>query len=297
MPEAEAAARARRRAGRLVPSAVRPWLSRALRAAGAPRWALPEWEYVRGGWAEARGDPDIAGWKGSEVVDAYRAKRPGFLELLDGTGPLAAGTSPALPNDLLTVDEHNAIVSFGYVVACAARKRDSLSILDWGGGVGLHYHLARALVPGLAIDYSCKELPPVAALGRELLPSATFYEDESCFERRYDFVMASSSLQYEERWQATLGRLAEASAAYLFLTRVPVVERAPSFVLVQRPYTAGLDAEYLSWAFNRRELADCASRAGLRLVREFLLGFRPDVVGAPEQDETRAFLFARGGTV
>jgi tRNA (cmo5U34)-methyltransferase len=29
----------------------------------------------------------------------------------------------------------------------------------------------------------------------------------------------------------------------------------------------------------------------LTLVREFLLGDQPDVVGAPEQDETRAFLF------
>jgi hypothetical protein len=49
--------------------------------------------------------------------------------------------------------------------------------------------------------------------------------------------------------------------------------------------------EYLGWVLNRDELLAAAERTGLRLVREFLLDYRPDVVGAPEQDETRAYLF------
>ena len=45
--------------------------------------------------------------------------------------------------------------------------------------------------------------------------------------------------------------------------------------------------------FNRGELLAAATDAGADLVREFVLGYRPHVVGAPEQDETWAYLFRR----
>lgn len=65
----------------------------------------------------------------------------------------------------------------------------------------------------------------------------------------------------------------------------------PSFVVRQRAREYGLDTEYVSWVFNRDELLDQVERAGLRLTREFLEGYQPLVHGAPEQDETRGFLF------
>jgi hypothetical protein len=51
----------------------------------------------------------------------------------------------------------------------------------------------------------------------------------------------------------------------------------------------GLD--YVGWVLNRDEVITAADAASLTLVREFLLGYRPLVAGAPEQDETRGFLF------
>jgi hypothetical protein len=47
--------------------------------------------------------------------------------------------------------------------------------------------------------------------------------------------------------------------------------------------------------FNKGELFVSASGAAMELVREFVLGCQPDVVGAPEQDETRAYFFGRAG--
>jgi hypothetical protein len=40
-----------------------------------------------------------------------------------------------------------------------------------------------------------------------------FREDESCLERTYDLVVASSSLQYAEDWRGLLDRIAAAAGS------------------------------------------------------------------------------------
>jgi putative methyltransferase (TIGR04325 family) len=162
--------------------------------------------------------------------------------------------------------------------------------------VGLLAFVARAVLPAsVELDYHSRELPGICAVGRAAVPEVAFWDDDGCFDRHYDFVVASSALQYVEDWEATLRRLADATTDGLLLTRVPMVVEHPSFVVLQRAHGYRFDSEYLSWVFNRRELLGAASDAGVELVREFVLGFRPDVVGAPEQDETWAFLFRRSG--
>ena len=158
--------------------------------------------------------------------------------------------------------------------------------------LGFFYLLSRALLPPeVSIDYSCKEVPAVCAQGREALPEARFYDHDSCLDRRFDLVVASSSLQYSQEWLELLERLAGAATRYLYVTRVPVVLNSRSFVVLQRAHRYGFETEYLSWVLNRAELVDAARRAGMELVREFLLGYTPRVHRAPEQDETRGFLF------
>jgi putative methyltransferase (TIGR04325 family) len=182
------------------------------------------------------------------------------------------------------------LVTFAYVLAVAARGRERLSVLDWGGGFG-HYHaLARSVLPGLELDWHVKETPPVAARGCALNPEVTFHDDDSALDRRFDLVVASSSLQYAEDWRALLGRLAGAAEPYLYVARVPVALRAPSFVVIQRPYVHGYDTEYLGWVLNRDELLAAAPP----LAREFLLDARFSAAGAPEDPvDHRSFLFTK----
>ena len=42
---------------------------------------------------------------------------------------------------------------------------------------------------------------------------------------------------------------------------------------------------------NREEFLTCADAIGLKLVREFIVGHRPLIYRAPEQNEYRGFLF------
>jgi putative methyltransferase (TIGR04325 family) len=243
------------------------------------------------GWSRATSD--LRGWQDPSVLEAYRSQLPEFRAAVVGTAPLAHGTSAATPLGSGSIFEQNTMLAFAYAVLLASRGRDRLSVLDWGGGLGFHSFAARAVLPSaVALDYHCKELPQLCELGRREVPEVTFWDDERALERTYDLVVASSSLQYSERWETDVTGLAGATAGHLFLTRVPVVFEHPAFVVLQRTRGYRFDTEYLSWVFNREELLARVDACGLELTREFLLGLRPDVVGAPEQDETRGFLFS-----
>jgi putative methyltransferase (TIGR04325 family) len=169
--------------------------------------------------------------------------------------------------------------------------RGQLSVLDWGGGFGHYNALARSVLPATAFEWHVKETPAVCARGREVNPHVIYHDDDSCLRGRYDFVIASSSLQYEQDWRLLLDQLAGAAEDFLYVARAPIAVQAPSFVVIQRPYVHGYDTEYLGWVLNRDELlAACP----LHLTREFLLDARFSAEGAPENPvEHRSFLFNR----
>ncbi|HEU5307521.1 MAG TPA: methyltransferase, TIGR04325 family [Acidimicrobiia bacterium] len=284
----------RDRLARWVEGATPPALLPGVRRLAHPgrRRAAPEWEHVPEGWR--RGAVDLRGWDDPGIADAYRTKLDAYRAALGGTAPLAYASSPALDVGSANVADQNTLLAFAHALLVASWGKSHVSVLDWGGGLGYHAFVARAALPEtVELEYHCRDLARICELGRDVVPEVTFWDDDECFERRYDLVLASSALQYVEDWRTTLGRLAAAASDALFLTRVPIVVEHPSFVVLQRAHGYRFESEYLSWVFNRDELLGAARDAGVDVVREFVLGFRPHVVGAPEQDETWAYLFRR----
>jgi putative methyltransferase (TIGR04325 family) len=250
----------------------------------------PEWELVPEGWRAD--DPRAAGWHHPSVVEKHRHGWAIYSQLIRDTGPL--GFNFYSDNAIVPTDEkdHNVFMTFAYVIARAAHGSPRLSVLDWGGGIGYFGLVAQRLLPEVALDYVVKELPELSALGRELMPSLSFVtDDETCFSRRYDLVFASTSIQYSRDWRASLARLAAAAGKWLFVTLVPILRRASSFVVVQRPYHFGYHTEYISWVLNREELLMQASSLGLTLEREFVAGRSVRIRNAPEKPETLGFLW------
>lgn len=178
----------------------------------------------------------------------------------------------SLINTKEDIISHNIVMAFAYVLALAAHKKDRLSMLDWGGGIGHYYLLAQALIPDVEIEYHCKDVPVLCKHGEQLFPNQHFYADNRCFDRSYDFILASSSIHYSEEWQNILQRLAGATRDYLYIANIPIVQYASSFVFVQRPYPCGYNTEYLAWCLNRAELLKNAECSGLDLLREFVYG-------------------------
>lgn len=186
-------------------------------------------------------------------------------------------------------DEHLKHVTFGDVLALAAGRKQKVTVLDYGGNLGDYYWLGKALVPGVDLEYHCKELPALAEVGRQMSPAVTWHTDDACLAQPHDLVMFSSSLQYLQEWQDILRRAAQGTRGYLFLSDVPTVREVPAYVVTQR--SAG--ATNLHFQLNRAEILDTVAGAGLRLVREFDMGAHPPVANAPEQPRCLGWLFHR----
>lgn len=272
---------------RLVTPPVFPLLAQRLRRERNPR---VDWEYVPDGWAHAQAHPEVKGWNVKDVLETYQKKWPKFVSMVQGTGPLGIAHESNLSSneDILS---HNALMTLGYSLARAVGTKDRLSVLDWGGGIGHYYLLVQALLPGVEIEYHCKDVPLLCEYGAQLFPQQHFYADDRCFENVYDFVLASASLHYAEDWQSLLQRLAGVTRSFLYIANLPTVLQAPSFVFVQRPYKHGYNTEYLGWCLNKTEVLKTADRAGLHLLREFVYGHKPVIDGAPEQNAYRGYLF------
>lgn len=260
-------------------------------AVNALRSALGEWEYLPKGWRadELRGD----GWNDASVATAHEHHWPTLVENLQGPGPL--GVSHFLhSHGREDRADHNAMMSYGYVLARASRKKDSISILDWGGALGHYYLYSRALLPEVAIEYHCHDVPGLCEVGRRLLPQVHFSEDgEDVLRRRYDLVISSSSLHYFHDWRSVAARLAAAASEFLYIARLQTAVRGGAFAVVQRPYHSAYRGEYQSWFLSRRELVSRLEETGLELVREFVYAEDWHVRGAPEKGDCRGFLFRR----
>jgi putative methyltransferase (TIGR04325 family) len=253
----------------------------------------PEWEFVPEGFARS-----VRGWDVEAVADAYAEKWPAYAASLEGSGPLAVFHEAPADGELVTDDPgaQTMLLAFAYVAALASRRDGTLRVLDHGGGLGHYAALARHALPGVALDYTCHELPAVVERGRSLVPGVRFTASDDCFGERYDLVVASSSLQYAEDWRGLLSLLASATESYLFVTRVPVALEVPSFVVLQRAERYGYATEYVGWVLARDELLAAAATAGLELVREFLLDGLLSAEGAPESPiGHRGFLFRPSG--
>ena len=239
--------------------------------------SVDHFEFAPEGWSTRL----PAGATSEDFWNAFIARERSICEALKAR--VQAGD----PVAVLTGDIKEVV--FGYVMALAARDRQKVSVLDYGGNLGDYYWLARALVPAIELDYQCKELPRVADAGKQITPAVTWHIDDDCLDRPHDVVMFSSSLHCLQDWKAILRRAGGSAQSYLLLSDVPTVQRAPTFVVTQRSGSM----THLQQQMNRREILDTVEGGGLRLVREFDMGPHPLVAGAPEQSRCAGWLFQR----
>ena len=265
------------------------WLTLVQRALDHVRPA--PWEFLASGWPA---DVQTRGWNVAGIAKLQKEHWPAYAEMLKGTGPIVVnheGLSKNISNDLAT---HNTLISFAYVLALSARYADRVSILDWGGGIGHYYLLSKAVLPGAEIDYHCKDVSLLCRAGEEVLPQVHFLEtSEECFARRYDLVLASSSLWYEADWRSVLDKLIAAADPYLYVSRMIFVETADSYVAIQRPWAMGYRTEYMCWILNEEDFIEHVVNQDMVLIREFLLGEAPHIHRAREQGKLKGFLFCK----
>ncbi len=246
-----------------------------------------EMEYVDA--TRFRGSAALA-WNHKKIAQSQEKHWPTLVRNLQGPGPLGVAHFP-WSHTREDRTHHNAMMSYGYVLARASRNKTMMSILDWGGGAGHYYLYSKALLPEVAFDYHCVDVPMLCEVGRKLLPEIRFHEwaveGLTC-----DLVISSSSLHYAEDWRGTARKIAASTREFLYLARVQTVFRSSSFVALHRPRRAGYP-RFFSWCLNRQEVIDHLQESNLELLREFVYAGNWHVRGAPEKVETRGFLFRR----
>lgn len=248
-------------------------------------------EYTPKGWEtvlEQRSD-SAGGWNAPTVGSTESERWAAYVRNCSGAGPLGFAHEYQDTSTVDNVSFHNVHITYAYVLALVSRQKSAVSVLDWGGGLGHYFILGKAVCPEVTLDFHCKEVQSIAQIGSQLNPEVHWYTDDSCLERQYDLVMINGSLQYFQDWELTLQRIAPSVRDYLFLTRLPVVDRGPGFVAIQRDY----GTEMLHQQLNAEAVVKVVQQTGLTLVREFVVGDRPFIKNAPEQCELRGWLFKR----
>ncbi len=236
--------------------------------------------YQPGGWDDAR----FPGWNVQSVLDHYMAVWPEMMTVSGAAAPFGR----MLAAD--SVDANLLALTYAYAVSLAAQGRSRLSMLDWGGAIGYYRFIAEAAVPGVIVDYACKDVPLLAEAGQRLSPSARFFSDDSFAAERFDLVIASGSFQYTRDWPEEMKRLTSCTSCYLLITRLPTHDDAADFFYSQRAYGSA----WLSWSINRSNLCRHAASYGLELVREFVVAAEDtEIAHAPAPSRLRGFLFHR----
>jgi putative methyltransferase (TIGR04325 family) len=259
---------------------------------GTLRAAPAASSYQQAGWI-AGGLPG-GGWNRDSVAVAQEAHWPVLLRNLEGPGPLGVSHLPTRTTREDTGD-HNTMMSYAYVLARAARDKQRLRILDWGGGVGHYFQYSRVLMPEIPIEYHCYEVAVLCQLGRRLQPSAHFHEDAGTLAgARFDLVMCSAALHFFEDWRDVARTLVQHTGGFLYVARLMTVRHAPSFVVRQRSQQ-GYNTQFQGWCLNRTELLECFRELGMELLREFIYSEKRPVENAPEESESRGFLFRPRG--
>ena len=120
-----------------------------------------------------------------------------------------------------------------------SKTSNELNVIDFGGGAGYHYEIARAaLGQSAAVRWNVVETTAMAKAARSLEePGLKFFDNIEEAARdlgSVDLVLASSSLQYCPDPVLFLQRLIDVDAGHLFITRTPFSESPEDVVSVQR---------------------------------------------------------------
>lgn len=249
---------------------------------------LPEFE-----WIDRTRDDHPLGYVGSGMVDAPIRHFPELLRRIQGPEPFGC-----VPGEL-TSDSisfwHQQVYPFAYALARSLPAAGPLSILDWGGGLGLYSHLASRLYPEREWDYHVHELPEFAARGPEFTPQVRFHSrSEEWRDDRFGLVIASGSLQYVPDWRVSLRELANVTGRWLYLARTPVtLSGTESRVVLHRPRSYGYETDVLFHVLSRSQLLEELSPRGFSLVREFIGA--EEILVHPDQSRVpfRGYLFEK----
>lgn len=230
----------------------------------------------------------LGGW-----ADAAAEAAKGYEE---GVRDITAGLAPGFASDICQTmysgnkkQLHDRLVQFSLVVARTAGGRNSIRILDFGGGFGVHSLAITQLLPHLQCEYCVCDLPSFCEIGQHLNRRVRFVSNLDQAKEDNHLVYASSSLQYVEAWRSVIAVLCRKSTSSVFITRTPFIFHGPTCVTIQSAYKT----EYPGWIFNYSEFVQEFPQHGMVLKQVFVNGPGIHVKNMIESNIHLGLLFER----
>lgn len=186
---------------------------------------------------------------------------------------------------LLSAEASNRLALEHYIVPIAvlagavASRQGNVSILDFGGGIGVNYINVRAALPKqLRVQYDIVD----SASNGERFESLLGQSDACRFrtrldpDTRYDIVFASSTLQYISEWKQVLSLLGNMARGWLVLPRLPVTTGQTFAVrqqinFVSGPHSGKSAGATPHWIFNRDEIDGLLRGQGLIMCHDHFI--------------------------
>jgi len=149
-------------------------------------------------------------------------------------------------------------------VAMMLGDKKQVSILDFGGGLGIGYMTLAESIPAdlKRIEYTIVEVPEVCQNGMDLHAGGRVkYTSVLPTPAKFNLIHAASSLQYIEHWQDLVAKFVAIKPEYILLSDV-FAGSIKSYVTLQNYY----ESKIPHWFLNLNELLDTFNSYGYRLA-------------------------------
>jgi putative methyltransferase (TIGR04325 family) len=205
-----------------------------------------------------------AGYEDGAVVAAYRSSALAAAKKRRATSPVEAQQ----------LDSRVIRLGGAFAAACVRLGRSAdLRVLDLGGAYGAQYDAVVAVAGDCIARYSIVESPAVVRGLADLADDCLEWVDTDGSSLvdvigAVDIAISSSTLQYLPHPETVLRELI-ASAPFVLLDRIPLLDHHESFVMQQHTRYDGAPVTYPAWFFSRVEFHRILEAAGANVVLEW----------------------------
>lgn len=164
--------------------------------------------------------------------------------------------------DAFSLNELALIKALGIALRNIDQNRD-VKVIDFGGSLGNHYHLAKAVFPNTSFDWKIIETETlISELPGRSFGDLAFYstldslEDDVC-----DIAIASATLNYVQFPIDVAARL-NSMSQFLVLSRLPLWPISEHLCAIQEVKTKSQTQKFSTWFFSEERFREQMSDLG-----------------------------------
>jgi putative methyltransferase (TIGR04325 family) len=152
------------------------------------------------------------------------------------------------------LDQYDQQLLSAFFIATRALVKNHISVLDLGGGFGIHYHqIKNAAGSKMSFKWDVVETAVLAneATAQNRYEELSFYDNIGhLVNNRYDIILTSGTLQYLPDPFAMFRYFQEIQHQFLIINRFPLIDEPADRLTIQNVPKSYYSASFPSWFFS-----------------------------------------------